>query len=235
MHTSHPSSEPAAPATSLQLADAAGAVAAPCNPIERKANRVTVFVMLLGLLTGTPVSVSAQQKAPVPTAAELMQALQAKPTRGVSPQMSKEEAERRALIERLKAKATRGLSQPERQQLQKAVSNQPKVDMEVFFEFDSDKITSAAEPVLRSLGEALSNSGSDFLVAGHTDAKGKPGYNQDLSQRRAAAIRDYLASNYKIPAERLMAVGYGREQLKNSADPMAAENRRVQVVNMIER
>ena len=194
--------------------------------------------LAVGLLAGAPLS--AQQKSPeataaVPSAAELMQALRSKPTRGVASEVTKEEAERRALIEKLKAKSTRGLSLPERQQLSQAVSNQPKVDMEVLFEFDSDKITPAAEPALRALGEALASTSSDFLVAGHTDAKGRPAYNQDLSQRRAAAIRDYLASTYKIPAERLMAVGYGREQLKNPDAPMAPENRRVQVVNMIER
>ena len=38
--------------------------------------------------------------------------------------------------------------------------------------------------------------------------------------------------NYKIPAENLVSAGYGESDLKNKADPTAAENRRVQVVNM---
>lgn len=177
----------------------------------------------------------AQQRSTPPTPAELMEALRTKTTRGVSAPLSKDEIERRALIDRLKAKATRGLSMPERDQLAKAVSNQPKVDLEVFFDFDSDKISPAAEPTLRSLGEALKGASADFLVAGHTDAKGRAAYNQDLSQRRADAIRDFLVANYSVPADRLLAVGYGREHLKDPQNPLAAENRRVQVVNMAEK
>lgn len=188
--------------------------------------------LALGILIATPAAFAAEQGKPAPTPAELMEALRSKTTRAVGVPLSKEEVERRALIAKLKAKATRGLSMPERQVLAKAVSDQPKVDIEVFFDFDSDKISSEAEPALKSLGEALRNASSDFLVAGHTDAKGKPTYNQDLSQRRAVAIRDYLVSNYEIPADRLMAVGYGRELLKNKDEPLAAENRRVQIVNM---
>lgn len=188
--------------------------------------------LALGLLIATPQANAAEKAKAVPTAAELMEALRAKTTRGVGVPLSKEEVERRSLIANLKAKATRGLSMPERQVLAKAVSDRPQVDIEVFFDFNSDKITSEAEPALKSLGEALRNTSSDIMVAGHTDAKGKATYNQDLSQRRATAIRDYLVANYDIPTDRLTAVGYGREMLKNSDDPFAAENRRVQIVNM---
>ncbi len=192
-------------------------------------------LLAAGLLVLAPAAAVSGEAAKVPTPAELMEALRSKSTRAVGAPLSKEEVERRALIAKLKAKATRGLSMPERQVLAKAVGDQPKVDLEVFFEFNSADIKPDAEPALRSLGEALKNASSDFLVAGHTDAKGKPSYNQTLSQRRAVAIRKFLMSNYEIPADRLMAVGYGREQLKNKDDPLAAENRRVQIVNMADK
>ena len=192
-------------------------------------------ILALGLVALAPAISYAGEAKKVPTPAELMEALRSKTTRAVGAPLPKEEVERRALIAKLKAKATRGLSMPERQVLAKAVGSQPNVDLEVFFEFNSAEIKPDAEPSLRSLGEALKGASSDFLVAGHTDAKGKANYNQSLSERRAVAIRDYLMANYAIPADRLMAVGYGREQLKNKDDPTAAENRRVQIVNMADK
>ena len=70
------------------------------------------------------------------------------------------------------------------------------------------------------------------MLGGHTDAKGTDGYNQSLSERRAETVKKFLMENYKIPAENLVSAGYGETDLKNKTDPAAAENRRVQVVNM---
>jgi outer membrane protein OmpA-like peptidoglycan-associated protein len=71
-----------------------------------------------------------------------------------------------------------------------------------------------------------------FLVAGHTDGKGTDQYNQILSERRAENIKQYLMQKFGIAGDNLVAVGYGKTQLKNTANPQADENRRVQVVNM---
>jgi outer membrane protein OmpA-like peptidoglycan-associated protein len=71
-----------------------------------------------------------------------------------------------------------------------------------------------------------------FMLGGHTDAKGTDGYNQSLSERRAETVKKFLMENYKISAENLVSAGYGEADLKNKADPNAAENRRVQIVNM---
>ena len=70
------------------------------------------------------------------------------------------------------------------------------------------------------------------MVAGHTDAAGGEGYNQDLSERRADSIKRYLVDKYSIAATDLVTVGYGKSKLKDPAQPMAEVNRRVQVVNM---
>jgi outer membrane protein OmpA-like peptidoglycan-associated protein len=72
---------------------------------------------------------------------------------------------------------------------------------------------------------------STFIVAGHTDAKGSDTYNQGLSERRAEAVKRFLAEKYGIDASNLLTVGYGKTQLKNPAGPFASENRRVQVIN----
>ena len=56
---------------------------------------------------------------------------------------------------------------------------------------------------VQALGKALTNpdlKGSTFIVAGHTDAAGTEGYNQDLSERRADSIKRYLVDNSVLPA-----------------------------------
>jgi outer membrane protein OmpA-like peptidoglycan-associated protein len=70
------------------------------------------------------------------------------------------------------------------------------------------------------------------VLAGHTDAAGGESYNQDLSERRADAIKKYLVDRYNIAASDLVTVGYGKSKLKDPANPMADANRRVQVANM---
>ena len=88
---------------------------------------------------------------------------------------------------------------------------------------------------MQALGRALANpdlKGSTFILAGHTDAAGGDAYNQDLSERRADAIKRYLVDKASIAAADLVTVGYGKTKLKDPANPLAEVNRRVQVVNM---
>ena len=96
------------------------------------------------------------------------------------------------------------------------------------------EILPEARPALDELGKALSDpklAGGTFLIAGHTDAKGSDAYNLALSQRRAASVKAFLIKTYHVDGERLSAIGFGEEQLKNKDDPLADENRRVQIVN----
>ena len=53
------------------------------------------------------------------------------------------------------------------------------------------------------------------MVAGHTDAAGGEEYNQELSERRAEAIKRYLTDKYGIKADNLVTVGYGKSKLKD--------------------
>jgi outer membrane protein OmpA-like peptidoglycan-associated protein len=111
----------------------------------------------------------------------------------------------------------------------------PQKDLEVYFDYNSSAVTSQAVPVLKQLGEALKNnelSADNFVVAGHTDGTGDPDYNRELSERRATAVRSYLVQELGVPESHLTAIGYGQERLKAPDQPAAAENRRVQVVNM---
>lgn len=171
-----------------------------------------------------------------PSAAALIEALTKKPpTRAIQLADPARAKAQKQLLEGLRAKGIRAISVEERNKVAEIVKERPSVDLEIYFDFDSAAITPKALPALMTLGKALTDSALDkvaFLVAGHTDAKGNAGYNQTLSEQRASAVKQFLIDQYKLPAECLLALGYGLEQLKNRADPLADENRRVQIVNL---
>jgi outer membrane protein OmpA-like peptidoglycan-associated protein len=127
------------------------------------------------------------------------------------------------------------LSPDKRQRLTALTDGRPNIDISVKFDFDSDRIGAAAVPATDEIGKALISqklAGGTFLVAGHTDGKGTDDYNQRLSERRAEAVKAYLVVHYQIPAANLITVGYGKTKLKDVSNPLAPENRRVQLVNM---
>ena len=48
-------------------------------------------------------------------------------------------------------------------------------------------------------------------IEGRTDSVGSPDYNYELSQRRAAAVTQYLASKYNVPAHKVFIIGLGKD------------------------
>jgi outer membrane protein OmpA-like peptidoglycan-associated protein len=104
----------------------------------------------------------------------------------------------------------------------------------VFFEYKSAEILPPAHAALTTLGRALADTrlaDRAFLIAGHTDAKGGVEYNLKLSQERADAVRQFLIDNFGIDPRKLTAKGFGKRRLKNPDEPLAGENRRVQIVS----
>lgn len=174
------------------------------------------------------------------SADDIINALRSKETRGVpaaAGQPQAPSAEEQAFIEALRSKASRGLSvgEADRPKLAKVITERPAIDLEINFDFNSASISDKVRPVVMTLGKALQASdlkGKTFVVAGHTDAKGRAPYNQQLSEKRAAAVKDYLMNHFNITADQLVVVGYGSERLKTPKAPYADENRRVEVVNM---
>ena len=84
------------------------------------------------------------------------------------------------------------------------------------------------------LGKALSHerlARESFVIEGHADAYGDDQYNKELSQRRAATVKDYLTAHMGIEEYRLRAIGMGEEKPKTD-DPYDPENRRVDIVNV---
>jgi len=110
----------------------------------------------------------------------------------------------------------------------------PSLSLLIQFDFNSAKVKPESQQALSNLAQALLSKellDSKFAVEGHTDAKGRADYNLKLSQQRAAAVRAFLASK-GVPDSRLATVGKGATELANAADPQAAENRRVRIVNL---
>ena len=138
-------------------------------------------------------------------------------------------------VQKFRGRSTRSLSSAEREEIAAIVKDKPKIDLEINFDYNSADISAKSLPSVQALGRALTNNdlkGSTFVVAGHTDAAGGDAYNQDLSERRADAIKRYLVDKYGINGTDLVTVGYGKSKLKDPSQPMAEVNRRVQVVNM---
>jgi outer membrane protein OmpA-like peptidoglycan-associated protein len=139
------------------------------------------------------------------------------------------------LLDKLRNRPTRSLSSTEREQIAALAEQRPNIDLEINFDYNSANISAKALKAVDALGKALSNpdlKGSTFVVAGHTDAVGGESYNQDLSERRADAIKRYLVDRFGIAGTDLVTVGYGKSKLKDPSAPSAGVNRRVQVVNM---
>jgi outer membrane protein OmpA-like peptidoglycan-associated protein len=111
----------------------------------------------------------------------------------------------------------------------------PKLDFPIYFEYDSADISTQSLPTLDQLGAALASrelAGMSYLVNGHTDAKGSDDYNQSLSEKRAHTVAAYLARHHGIDPAKLKPLGYGESRPKDAADPEAAVNRRVEIVNL---
>jgi OOP family OmpA-OmpF porin len=106
--------------------------------------------------------------------------------------------------------------------------------LNLLFEFDSAALTAEDVRQLDAVLANLKNFPPDIIgqikvtIAGHTDSRGRDAYNQGLSERRAASVRDYIA-NAGFPASQMSTVGYGETQpvASNDTDEGRAQNRRV--------
>ncbi len=113
----------------------------------------------------------------------------------------------------------------------------PAVDLHVNFLSGSADLTPAAAKVLDQLGSALKDSrlaGNKFRIEGHTDTVGTPESNKALSEKRAAAVSEYLVTKFGIDRAILTTIGMGQDGLlvATPAQTPEARNRRVTVVNL---
>ena len=101
----------------------------------------------------------------------------------------------------------------------------------LLFDFDSDRVRAEAATNLRNLAASLDKyPNTDLLIVGHTDSVGSDGYNLSLSDRRARAAADYLASQ-NVARARLRTAGRGETEpvSENDTESGRSQNRRVEV------
>ena len=103
----------------------------------------------------------------------------------------------------------------------------------VQFATGSDQVDRRSEPLLHQIAEALKANPwvGQVRIEGHTDNIGDPRFNQSLSERRAASVREELIKRGIAP-ERLATKGYGesRPLAPNKAPAGRARNRRVEFI-----
>jgi|GEM_PF-522276 len=99
------------------------------------------------------------------------------------------------------------------------------------FELGSAKLPELLRQQLDRFAEVLrgkKGAGRVVRIEGHADRRGSDELNDRLSLERALAVKKYLVDNGADPAM-LQAVGLGARELKVGSDPLAAENRRVEI------
>jgi len=103
----------------------------------------------------------------------------------------------------------------------------------VLFTSAKSDLSPGAQLKLNDVATALTREDpvSKMVVEGHTDSQGSAASNQDLSQRRAQSVRDYLVTR-GIASDRISAQGFGstRSVADNASAEGRANNRRVEIV-----
>jgi OOP family OmpA-OmpF porin len=120
--------------------------------------------------------------------------------------------------------------------LYKALDESGRVTAEgIFFDTSSDRLRPESEAALKEIGDMMTKHADlRLLIEGHTDNVGGTAKNQTLSDRRAAAVRQYLLSNHGIAADRLESKGFGASKPAgdNATEDGRQRNRRVELVKL---
>jgi len=83
---------------------------------------------------------------------------------------------------------------------------------DIHFDFDKATLKPEAQEILKRNIEVLkANPKAQVRIAGYTSASGTDAYNQKLSERRANAVKGYLANEGLISSDRLSMIGYGEK------------------------
>ena len=113
----------------------------------------------------------------------------------------------------------------------KITDTQLLISSKIYFDYDKVVIKSVSYPILDAVAETIIANPyiEKIRIEGHTDNEGTQEYNQDLSEKRAQAVMEYLIEK-GVPAERLSFKGYGfsRPKASNDSEVGKAINRRVE-------
>jgi outer membrane protein OmpA-like peptidoglycan-associated protein len=111
-------------------------------------------------------------------------------------------------------------------------SYKPLANVTVNFGFDKATLTKDDKAQLDTFAQQLSSAKSYILeVTGGTDSTGSKEYNYDLSNRRADAVVQYLASKYSVAPHRFYLIGIGKDKevAPNTTAEGRKQNRRVEI------
>lgn len=103
----------------------------------------------------------------------------------------------------------------------------------IYFEFNEAEIEAESKPTLdRAIKILKDNPTIDVMIEGHTDWIGSESYNQQLSQRRADAVKAYLVREGGIDPDRITTVGKGESEpiASNETEEGRSLNRRIEFV-----
>ncbi len=115
---------------------------------------------------------------------------------------------------------------------QQLAKNRKAITWGINFDFNSDVIRPVSDPVLKEIAQAMADKPDwKLTVTGHTDNIGGHKYNQDLSQRRSAAVKKALFERYHVDPNRLSTSGDGDSDPIDTNDTLEgrARNRRVEL------
>lgn len=93
------------------------------------------------------------------------------------------------------------------------VGDDSRVMEGIEFDFDSARVLPSNTPILNSAANYINTNGGSYNVVGGTDTTGPAAYNQNLSERRATSVKNYLIQN-GVESAKLDAVGRGETNLK---------------------
>ncbi len=115
---------------------------------------------------------------------------------------------------------------------QQLAKNRKAITWGINFDFNSDVIRPVSEPILKEIAQAMADRPDwKLTVTGHTDNIGGHKYNQELSQRRSAAVKKALVERYRVDPNRLSTSGDGDSDPIDTNDTLEgrARNRRVEL------
>ena len=104
----------------------------------------------------------------------------------------------------------------------------------IYFDFNRSTLNPMSRPALEEIATLLKNQAAwrTITIEGHTDNVGTDAYNQDLSARRAATVKEALVREFGIAGGRLATAGFGESRPRETNETIAgrARNRRVELV-----
>lgn len=107
------------------------------------------------------------------------------------------------------------------------------LEEKVLFDTDKSTVKPGAAEALKQITASINKryAGKDVRILGFADSRGDKSYNRELSKQRAEAVKNYLVTTDKMPADRVSTEAFGETQpVATNATPAGRqENRRVEI------